>query len=113
VTHFYYTAPQPITDPTKTYNVGTEYEVFNITVDVNPTTLNMQLVHSPGDETPYYLALTNHIGQDLRTTTESTYFYPITNTSGDPYFVALAAQSPAPVAFKEFNVAKQGAGNAL
>ena len=110
VTHFFYTAPEPITTAAS-YTGGTEYEVFNVTIDVDPATLNMQLVHSPGDEDPYYLALTDGLGQDLRPALETTFFYPTTNTSGDPYFLALA--TVAPIALKDFNVSKQGNSNAL
>lgn len=109
--HFIYTAPAPITTSAN-YTAGTAYEVFSVTTSVDPSTLNMQMVHSPGDEDPFYLALTNGVGLDLRPASENNFFFPATNTSGDPYFVNLTLFA-APAFLKEFNVTKQGNTSAL
>ena len=109
--HFIYTAPAPITT-SNSYTAGASYEVFNVTINVDPGTLSMQMVHSPVDEDPFYLAVTNGFGADLRPLVESNFFFPATNTSGDPFFVNLALAT-APAFLKEFNVTKQGNNNAL
>lgn len=111
VYHFIYTAPAPITTA-RDYTAGTPYEIFNVTTSVDPNTLGMQLVHSVGDEDPFYLAITNGFGLDLRFPAENSYFFPATNTSGDPYFLNLTALTT-PAFLKDFNVTKQGANNAL
>jgi hypothetical protein len=117
VYHFIYTAPAVITTLAN-YTAGTNYEVFNVTTSVDPSTLNMQLLHSPVDEDPFYLAITNGVGADARpqdgsdNLVESAYFFPATNTSGDPFFVNLALLT-APAFFQDFNVNKQGSNSAL
>jgi hypothetical protein len=109
--HFFYTAPEVITT-SASYTGGTTYEVFNVTINVDPGTLSMQMVHSAPDEDPFYFSATDGIGQDLRFPAATSYFFPSTNSAGDPYFVNLTLAT-APAFLKEFNVTKQGNNNAL
>jgi hypothetical protein len=108
--HFYYTAPQPITT-SASYTSGVSYEIFSVTTSVIPGLLNMEMLHSPGDEDPFYLGIANQFGSDLRPLTENTFFYPATDISGDPYFLALSGTVP--TSLKDFNVSKKGNSDAL
>ena len=108
--HLIYTAPSPITT-SASYTDNNSYEILRATIDINPGLLNMEMLHSPGDEDPFYLAVTDGLGRDLRPLTETTFFYPTTTTSGDPYTLALSGTVP--TFLKDFNVIKQGTKGAF
>ncbi len=108
--HFYYTAPQPVT-PSASFLDNRSYEILSVSTSVNPALLNMEMLHSPVDEDPFYLGVADGIGQDIRPTVETNFFYPNTNTSGDPYTLALTLALP--TFLKDFSVNKQGNTNAL
>jgi hypothetical protein len=108
--HFIYTAPAPITTVAN-YTDNISYEILSVTTSVNPGLLNMEMIHSPVDEDPFYLAVTDGFGRDLRPLTENTFFYPTTDISGDPYFLALSGTVP--TSLKDFNVSKKGNSDAL
>ena len=112
VDHFVYTAPEPITT-SATYTGGTEYEVFSVKLIGAPTeTVDLQLVHSPVDEDPFYLAITSGTGTELRTATESNFFYPTTDISGDPFFYQLA-DVPLPVKWLSFTAQRENNNGVL
>lgn len=108
--HFYYTAPQPVT-PSANFIDNKSYEIFSVSTSVNPALLNMEMLHTPSTEDPFYLGVADGIAQDLRPTVETNFFYPTTNTAGNPYSLALTLALP--TFLKDFNVNKQGTTNAL
>ncbi len=108
--HFIYTAPGNVTTSTS-YTDNNSYEILSVTTSVNPGLLNMEMIHSPADEDPFYLAVTDGFGRDLRPLTENTFFYPTTDISGDPYFLTLSGTVP--TSLKDFNVSKKGSSDAL
>lgn len=78
----------------QTYTGGQEYKVFSVTVGGNVATANLQLVHVPTDETPYYLSLSDNFGNDLRPTVFDNYFYPTTSTTGVIKYLSLDVVLP-------------------
>ena len=60
--------------PTQTYNDGQPYEVFRVTIDVDPATIPFELVHN-AFFFPTYLALASQTGSDLSSTGGANKFY--------------------------------------
>ena len=60
--------------PTQTYNDGQPYEVFRVTIDVDPATISFELVHN-AFFFPTYLALASQTGSDLSSTGGANKFY--------------------------------------
>ncbi len=58
----------------QTYNDSQPYEVFRVTIDVDPSTIAFELVHN-SFFFPTYLALGSHTGSDLSSTGGSNKFY--------------------------------------
>lgn len=83
VDHFIYTAPSPPTTP-RAYTGGTEYDVFSVQgISATKATINFQFIHQ-NTENLYYLAIASETGNDLRSATPNTFFYPATLTLSGP-----------------------------
>ncbi|MEL6274597.1 MAG: T9SS type A sorting domain-containing protein [Bacteroidota bacterium] len=59
--------------PTNTYRDGVEYEVFRIAIDVDPASIDFELVHN-NFFFPHYLALISGTGTDLSNQTGNVFY---------------------------------------
>lgn len=95
----------------KTYTAGTSYEVFTITMNVDPSTLNIELAHE-NTQNDWFYALAGPTGNDLMaqdaggTVVPASFFYPTTTISGSNFLSSITSLLPANLG--EFNVQKQG-----
>ena len=100
--------------PTQTYTDGQPYEVFRVTLDVDPSTIAFELVHN-AFFFPTYLALTSASGGDLTAPSGNKFYGGSTTCScpGPSTNHILAISSALPVELSHFEAQPFGNKDAL
>lgn len=110
IDHFIYTAPEVIT-PKKDFAANVIYDILSVDLIGTPNVIaEMQFVHKDNED-PFYLVITDGVGQDARSGSSNTLFFPTTTTEGsgaNTIYKMSLANVPVPVKFLSFFALKSG-----
>ena len=111
------TSTPTATTPTTSWTAGTSNPIIDMKFSNSNAFGTLQLNDQTGDPTgeaaqAYWYFQMRVLG-DATNYAQKFYGSGAVNNLATPSYVPFQAQAPAPVSFKDFNVAKQGTGNAL